>query len=341
MSTENTAAAQETKPKKKKKGLKIFLCILAGLALFLVTVNLIPPKKVMEKNPFLKEKGALPMIAAHRGGGISNPENTLMAFRAAVNEYGIQICETDLWMTSDGHLVYSHDSSINRMACPEGAETVTIAEHTLEELRSYNMGYNFKDPQSGEYLYRDADEAEQEALGLKILEFHELLEEFYGTKKDLLFIVEIKNDGEQGFQAARIIDQTLTERFPDYKNNLVVGTFHPAIEKDLSENHPTLLRGASTSGAAKFIITQMLRVNLFSGADFSCLQIPMEYNIKGIRLDLTWKTYIERAHRRNIAVQFWTINDADDMRFLIERDVDAIMTDDPQLLKSVLDEYRK
>ena len=42
----------------------------------------------------------------------------------------------------------------------------------------------------------------------------------------------------------------------------------------------------------------------------------------------------------NIAVQFWTINDADDMRFLIERGVDAIMTDDPLLLKQVLDEYR-
>ena len=36
-----------------------------------------------------------------------------------------------------------------------------------------------------------------------------------------------------------------------------------------------------------------------------------------------------------------TINDADDMRFLIERNVDAIMTDDPQLMKQVLEEYKK
>ena len=295
----------------------------------------------MENNPFIKEQDALPMIAAHRGGGVSNPENTLMAFRAAVNEYGIQICETDLWMTSDGHLVYSHDSSINRMACPEGAADVVIAEHTLAELRTYNMGYNFRDPADGSYPYRDASEAEQEALGLKILEFQELLEEFYDTNKDLLFIIEIKNGGETGFQAANIIDQTLTERFPDYKSNLVVGTFHPEIEEDLKNNHPTLMRGASTSGAAKFIITQMFGVNLFADVDFTCLQIPMAYTIKGVRLDLTWKTYIQRAHRRNIAVQFWTINDADDMRFLIERGVDAIMTDDPQLLKQVLEEYRK
>ena len=337
-----TEAAPETDGKKKKKhrGRKIFLCILAVLAVFLIVINVIPPKKVMENNPFIKAEGALPMIAAHRGGGVSNPENTMLAYRKAVNEYGIQICETDLWMTADGHLVYSHDSSINRMACPEGAETVTIGEHTLAELRAYNMGYNFQDPATGAYPYRDATEAEQETLGLKILEFHELLEEFYGTRKDLLFIVEIKDPGETGCRSAEIIDRTLTERFPDYKNNLVVGTFHPEIEEDLRENHPTLLRGASTSGAAKFILTQMLRVNLLSGADFECLQIPMQYKVKGITLDLTWKTYIERAHRMNVAVQFWTINDADDMRFLIERGVDAIMTDDPLLLKQVLDEYR-
>ena len=325
--------------KKKHKGLKVLLCVIIVLAVFMAAINIIPGKKAAA-NPFLKAKDALPMIAAHRGGGISNPENTLMAFRAAVNEYGIQICETDLWMTADGHLVYSHDSSINRVACPEGAEKVVIAEHTLEELRAYNMGYNFKDPESGRYIYRDLTDAEQAAKGLKILEFHELLEEFYGARKDLLFIVEIKNDGEQGFAAADIIDRTLVERFPDYRSNLVVGTFHPAIEECLQKDHPGLMRGASTAGAAKFIISQLLRVNPLFKADFSCLQIPMSYNIKGIELDLTRKTIIDRAHRRGIAVQFWTINEEEDMRALIELGADAIMTDDPQLLKRVLDSYR-
>ena len=188
--------SKEKNGNKKGGGLKLLLCVLLAIAAFLAVINIIPPKKVAKENPFLKSRDALPMIAAHRGGGVSNPENTLMAFRAAVNEYGIQICETDLWMTADGHLVYSHDSTINRMACPEGAEKVTIAEHTLAELRAYNMGYNFKDPATGGYIYRDLTEAEQQEKGLKILEFHELLEEFYGSRKDLLFIVEIKNSGE-------------------------------------------------------------------------------------------------------------------------------------------------
>ena len=329
------------KIKKKGRGLKILLCVIAALAVIIAVLNIIPPKKAAENNPFLKAPDALPMIAAHRGGGVSNPENTLMAFRAAVNEYGIQICETDLWMTSDGHLVYSHDSKINRMACPEGTPDVVIAEHTLSELRAYNMGYNYADPSTGEYIYRGLSDEQQKAKGLKILEFHELLDEFYDARKDLLFIVEIKNGGDAGRAAADIIDKTLTERFPDYRSNLVVGTFHPEIEDALRSGHPTLMRGASTSGAAKFIISQRLKLNLLFGSDFTCLQIPMEYNIKGVRIDLTRKEYIRRAHRRNIAVQYWTINDADDMRMLIELGADAIMTDDPLLLKQVLEEYKK
>ena len=321
------------------RGLKIIIAALLALAMFIGIANLIPPGKVTPDNPFRKEDGAPPMIAAHRGGGVSNPENTLMAFRAAVNDYGVQICETDLWMTADGHLVYSHDGSINRVACPEDAEPVVIAEHTLEELQQYNMGRNFVDPATGRCPYRELSDAEQWELGLKILEFDQLLAEFYDTRKDLLFIVEINNGGETGFAAAALMDRVLTERFPDYKSNLVVGTFHPEIEKDLAQNHPSLMRGASTAGAARFLITQMLGVNLFSGADFTCLQIPMAYTIKGLRLDLTRQSYIDRAHRRNIAVQFWTINDADDMRFLIEQGADAIMTDDPQLLSRVLREY--
>jgi len=329
------------KKSKLKKFLLILVCIVAVIAVFLTVINLIPPKKVTENNPFVKAEGALPMIAAHRGGGVSNPENTLMAYRAAVREFGIEICESDVWMTSDGHLVYNHDETINRTACKEGEADVVIAEHTLAELRTYNMGYNFKDPDTGEYPYRDASEEEQKKLGLKILEFHELMEEFYETNKDLLFIVEIKNEGETGCKAAQIIDQTMTERFPDYKNRIVIGTFHPEIEEDLREHHPTLMRGGSTSGAGKFIVTQLFGVNLFADVDFTCLQIPTSYKIKGIKLDLTRDTYIKRAHRRNMAVQYWTINDADDMRMLIEKDVDAIMTDDPKLMMEVLKEYKR
>jgi len=99
------------------------------------------------------------------------------------------------------------------------------------------------------------------------------------------------------------------------------------------------LRGAPTGTAAKFILRQFLGLNLFDNSDFACLQIPTSYDL-GIELELDKKTIIKRAHRRNISVQYWTINDAEEMRELIELGCDCIMTDDPKLLKSVLEEYK-
>ena len=68
---------------------------------------------------------------------------------------------------------------------------------------------------------------------------------------------------------------------------------------------------------------------------FTCLQIPTSYKIKGIKLTLDRKAIIRRAHRRGIAVQYWTINDADEMKHLASLGCDCIMTDDPELFNEV------
>ena len=85
-----------------------------------------------------------------------------------------------------------------------------------------------------------------------------------------------------------------------------------------------------------FNVCDRIKVNIFENQTIACLQLPLEeYGIP-----LTWDTYIKRAHRKNIAVQYWTINDEKVMRELIDKDADAIMTDNPLLLKQVLDSYK-
>ena len=329
--------------------LRILISVITLLAVFFVTVNLIPPKKNVETNPFVVEKGALPMIAAHRGGGKNNPENTMLAFREAVNTIGVDILECDLYLTADGYLVYNHDSYIDETCnvngdlsleevealCEDQARRHYIRDLTLEELRQYNFGYYFED-ENGERIYRDVEDPA--AAGLQITTAEQLFGEFYESHPDLLFILEIKNEGERGVEACRVFHGIL-EQYPGYMDQVVVGTFHDEIEEELKTNYPHLLRGAPTGSAAKFILTQFLGVNLFDKSDFACLQIPTEYDL-GIELKLDKKTIVNRAHRRNIAVQYWTINDADEMRQLIELGCDCIMTDDPELLKQVLEEYR-
>ena len=60
--------------KKRYKVLITLGIILAVIVSFFVVINVIPPKKNVENNPFIVGEGKLPMIAAHRGGGINNPK---------------------------------------------------------------------------------------------------------------------------------------------------------------------------------------------------------------------------------------------------------------------------
>ena len=150
-----------------------------------------------------------------------------------------------------------------------------------------------------------------------------------------MYIIEIKNSGELGKKAADIL-VTQMKKY-DVMNKVAVGTFKDEVESYLSDIYPDVIRGASLGVATNFIVTQMLGVNLFDGSSFSCLQIPMGYGFKDfISLNLAKKSYVNRAHRRGISVQYWTINDREEMKELIELGVDVIMTDNPDILYEVL-----
>ena len=228
---------------KKFKALKILGIIVAVVVLFFVVINVIPPKANVENNPFVLEDGELPMIAAHRGGGDCNPENTMLAFREAVNTYKVDIIESDLYLTADGYLVYNHDEYIDETCnvngdltldeveelCEDDSNCHYIRDMTLSELESYNFGYYFEN-KSGERIYKDVENFAE--MGLQIATVDKLFSEFYETNPDLLFIVEIKDEGERGYEACRILYETL-EKYPEYKDQIVVGTFHDEIEDEL------------------------------------------------------------------------------------------------------------
>ena len=189
--------------KKKHTALKVIGIIVATLVLFFVVINVIPPKKNVENNPFIVGKGELPMIAAHRGGGENNPENTMLAFREAVTTIGVDIIESDLYLTKDGYLVYNHDSYIDETCnvngdisfdevkelCKTKSNRHYISNMTLDELRQYNFGYYFED-ENGDRIYKDVTNLEER--GLQIATIEQLFDEFYTSHPDLMFIVEIK-----------------------------------------------------------------------------------------------------------------------------------------------------
>ncbi len=329
------------------KALKTIGIIVLCIALIICIINIIPPAKNLNDNPFLVDDGDYPMVAAHRGGAQNSPENTMLAFRTCVNETKVDIVETDVHLTKDGYLVYVHDAYIDRVCdingdidasaaleiCEEETKRHYVSDMTLDELKQYNFGYYFED-ENGNRPYKDVKDLKK--AGLQIATIDELFEEFKDNQ-DILFLIEIKDGDEMGKTACKIVHDTL-ENYPQFKQRLVIGTVHSEVENELRENYPEILRGASTGSAAKFIATQLLKVNLFDNTSFACLQVPTSYDV-GITLKLDKETYIKRAHKRNIAVQFWTINEESQMRELIDLKCDCIMTDNPVLLNKVLNDY--
>ncbi|MGI9598608.1 MAG: glycerophosphodiester phosphodiesterase family protein, partial [Acidimicrobiales bacterium] len=66
---------------------------------------------------------------------------------------------------------------------------------------------------------------------------------------------------------------------------------------------------------------------------YGCLQIPVSQ--RGVRLDSA--KLIRQVQAMGMQVHFWTINDADEMNRLLDRGADAIITDEIELLKDVLE----
>ena len=94
------------------KALKRLLITLGVICLVIIVINIIPPKKAIDVNPFIIQEGEKPLIAAHRGGKTLNPENTFKAMDYSVEKYNVDIIELDLCLTKDEYLILNHNLTL-------------------------------------------------------------------------------------------------------------------------------------------------------------------------------------------------------------------------------------
>ncbi len=79
---------------------------------------------------------------AHRGASVECPENTLLAFRRAM-EYGVDALEIDLHLTRDQQLVVIHDQRLERTTNGDG----WVRDHTLAQIQALDAGQGERVPQ--------------------------------------------------------------------------------------------------------------------------------------------------------------------------------------------------
>lgn len=295
-----------------------------------------------EANPYISADGA--MVSAHRAGSSVAPENTLHAFELGIEEattggYKVDIWEFDLHITADEQLILLHDHTLDRTSDSEqvfGVKDARPEDYTLAELKKLNMGYNFE--LNGEYPFRDLTPEQVADAGLDVCTLGDVLDymesdEARAAAPDgrFSYIIEIKNSGKLGERAADLLYAELS--FRGLLPYVVFGTFNQNVSDYVDAHYPDMLRSSSICEVLDFWLAYLTGADLSKrGVGYCALQIPYSSSISF----LGTKGLIEYAHKYNIAVQYWTINEEEDMRHLQSIGADCIMSDKPDLCYSVL-----
>jgi len=235
---------------------------------------------------------------AHRGASGHAPENTMAAFRRAV-ELGASFVETDLQITRDAQIVAIHDLTVDRTTSGKGQVHLL----TLDQIRSLDAGAWFGDHGAGKFT------------GERVPTLKEVLD--FAKEHDIIFYLEIKSGSAWGVEhavVAALRDQNASAR-------VVILSFDPAALDTVHRLDSTMMTGFLCEHPSNDLVERTVR----AGA--------RQLVARG---DLITPDVIEKAHHAGLQVVAWTINEEEHMRRLIATGVDGIITDYPDRLLGVL-----
>lgn len=176
-----------------------------------------------------------------------------------------------------------------------------VRDHTLAELRELDAGKWF----------------DRQFMDQRIPTLDEILE--FATQQDVVFYLEIKYDSAWGMHHALV--GALGKA--DNAARTIIISFDPATLASVRRLEPAMMIGLLVEHANGDPVKAALEV----GARQLC---P--------RSDLVTPELVERAHRADLHVVTWTVNDADKMNAAIDAGVDGIMTDLPDRLRAVVED---
>ncbi len=250
------------------------------------------------------------LVIAHRGGAGLWPENTMHAFTRAV-EMGVDVLELDVHSTSDGMIVVIHDPTLERTTNGKGS----VNAMTFAELKTLDAAYRWTPDGGASYPLR--------GQGIEIPSLSEVLTTFPNVR----FNIEPKHG--QPSLAAPLCRMLRENKVTD---RVMVGSFKSAVLNEFRRTCPEVATSASTSEVSTFLALSATSLEgNYSGAA-KALQVP-EYSAG---LHVITPGFVDAAHRRDLQVHAWTINDTEGMKRLLDFGVDGIITDYPDRLIELL-----
>ena len=242
-----------------------------------------------------------PLVLAHRGASRAAPENSLEALRLA-GELGADGVEFDVQACGSGELVVFHDRTLGR-CCGVAGE---VAATPLAELRRLSL-----------------DRLPWGARGQRIPTLEEWLQAVpSGMFVNLEVKAESLGESSEAGRCVQALEQAgLAER-------ALVSSFHPAALWQARRASAGVPRGALVEPGASW------RAWLLAGMAAGPRAVHPHHALVTSRR-------VERWHRLGLTVAVWTVDDPDLARRCLDAGVEAVITNVPDRIRPVVEQYRR
>ena len=245
-------------------------------------------------NKMLKEMSfSSPWIIAHRGFKKKYPENTLIAFQAAMDA-GVPMIELDVTLSRDRKVVVIHDATLERTTNGHGS----VHDHTLEELKQLD---------AGSWFHSDfADE--------RLPELGEVLDLVDGR---VITNIEIKSNAYEPHHPPDAIEKKVVDLVKQKKalDAVLISSFKTEILMQVSEmaDRPPLALISSDP------------------ADGQTIKLCQSLNALSWHPDhrILTESQVEKMHAAGLKVFPYTVDTLEDYLKITGMNVDGVITNDP------------
>jgi glycerophosphoryl diester phosphodiesterase len=255
-----------------------------------------------------------PLVIAHRGSSLAEPEHTLKAYRRAIEE-GADALECDVRLTADSHLVCVHDRRVNRTS--NGRGSVSTLE--LAELEGMDWG-SWKKAHGHDLELPDRDRNHLRSL----------LTTVTASERPIGLAIETKHPTRY----AGLVERQLARVLADFDLD---GPQRPGQHwvrvMSFSQLAVQRMRQLCPDVPAVYLIEESVPLRFRDGS------LPRGVHTVGLDIQIVrrWPETVARQHRRGHEVYVWTVDAPADVQLCIDLGVDAIISNHPS---AVLDALR-
>lgn len=246
-------------------------------------------------------------VTAHRGASLDYPENTISAFIGAKN-LGADWIELDVQQTKDGKIIVFHDKNFKRIT---GVNANTW-ELTYEEVSKLNAADYFE---GKDFIISDSATLQETSNNHEKIP---LLEEVINFAKEngIKLNIELKPTGHETDFEKKVID-IINEL--EFREECVI----------TSQVYEVLERVKEYDKEIETVYVMSLAYG-----DIAPLEAADNFSIEATSVT---KKLVKRIHKKGKKLYAWTVNTEENIRKMIDLNVDNIITDDVTLAKKIID----